>query len=401
MEATYSISTLIKSNHVGEKTALVYVRVTVNGERAEISIKRSVERDRWDAAANRVRGNKEDAREINTLLDNTVLKLNKIYNKLLENGETITARRIKDIYLGKNETKKTLLEAFADHNQMMASRIGVDFSRSTYTRYSTTKDHVTAFLKHRYNLEDINLPHLQYAFVTDFEHFLKVVRKCNHNSTLKYIRNFRKIVNLSVKNDWLDRDPFKAYQVKLRDTKRTFLNREELARLEEKSIEIERLDNVRDVFVFCCYTGLSYVDVEKLTKHQIVKGLDSEDWINVERTKTGSPSNIPILPKAKNLLLKYRNHPECLNTGRLLPVISNQKMNAYLKELATLCGVEKKLTFHAARHTFATTVTLSNGIPLETVSAMLGHKNFKTTQIYAKVVQEKISKDMKKLRDAL
>lgn len=401
MEATYSISTLIKSNHAGEKTALVYVRITINGERAEISIKRSVERDRWDAAANRVRGNKEDAREINTILDNTVLKLNKIYNKLLENGEAITARRIKDIYLGKDGTKKTLLEAFADHNQMMASRIGVDFSRSTYTRYCTTKDHVTAFLKHRYNLEDINLQHLQYAFVTDFEHFLKVVRKCNHNSTLKYIRNFRKIINLSVKNDWLDRDPFKAYQVKLRDTKRTFLNREELARLEEKSIEIERLDNVRDVFVFCCYTGLSYVDVEKLTKHQIVKGLDSEDWINVERTKTGSPSNIPILPKAKNLLLKYRNHPECLNTGRLLPVISNQKMNAYLKELATLCGIEKKLTFHAARHTFATTVTLSNGIPLETVSAMLGHKNFRTTQIYAKVVQEKISSDMKKLRDRL
>ena len=179
------------------------------------------------------------------------------------------------------------------------------------------------------------------------------------------------------------------------------MNKEELTRIEQKPIAIERLDNVRDVFVFCCYTGLSYVDVEKLTKHQIVKGLDGADWINVDRTKTGSPSNVPILPKARRLLLKYKDHSECLNTGRLLPVISNQKMNAYLKELATLCSIEKKLTFHAARHTFATTVTLSNGIPLETVSAMLGHKNFRTTQIYAKVVQEKISKDMKRLRDAL
>lgn len=401
MEATYSISTLIKSNYAGEEKALIYVRVTVNGERAEISIKRTVDRDRWDAAANRVRGNKEDAREINTLLDNTILKLNKIYNKLLENDEVITARRIKDTYLGKDETKKTLLEAFADHNEMMASRVGVDFSRSTYTRYTTTKDHVTAFLKHKYNLVDINLQQLQYSFITDLEHFLKVIRKCNHNSTLKYIRNFRKIINLAVKNDWLDKDPFKAYQVKLKDTKRTFLNKEELTRIEQKPIAIERLDNVRDVFVFCCYTGLSYVDVEKLTKRQIVKGLDGEDWINVERSKTGTPSNIPILPKAKKLLMKYANNVECLNTGRLLPVISNQKMNAYLKELATLCDIEKKLTFHAARHTFATTVTLSNGIPLETVSAMLGHKNFRTTQIYAKVVQEKISKDMKKLRDAL
>lgn len=231
MEATYSISTLIKSNHAGEDKALIYLRVTVNGERAEISIKRSVDRNRWDAAANRVRGNKEDAREINTLLDNTILKLNKIYNKLLQNDEVITARRIKDIYLGKDETKKTLLEAFAEHNQMMASRVGVDFSRSTYTRYTTTKDHVAAFLKHRYNLEDINLQRLQYAFITDFEHFLKVVRKCNHNSTLKYIRNFRKIINLAIKNDWLDKDPFKAYQVKLKDTKRTFLNKEELTRV--------------------------------------------------------------------------------------------------------------------------------------------------------------------------
>lgn len=399
MEATYSISTFIKSKSAGGK-ALVYLRITVNGERAEISIKRSVDRDRWDASANRVRGNKEDAREINTLLDNTTIRLNKIYNRLLENNEHITAKRIKDLYFGKDENRKTLLEAFTDHNEMMASRVGIDFSKSTYTRYSTTKDHIEAFLRHQFNLPDIQLRQLRYSFITDLEHFLKVIRKCNHNSTLKYIRNFRKIINLSVKNDWLDKDPFKAYQVKLKDTKRTFLNNEELARLEEKAIGIERLENVRDVFVFCCYTGLSYVDVEKLTKRQIVKGLDAEDWINVDRTKTGSPSNIPILPRAKNLLLKYKNHPECLNAGRLLPVISNQKMNAYLKELATLFGIEKKLTFHAARHTFATTVTLSNGIPLETVSAMLGHKNFRTTQIYAKVVQEKISKDMKRLRDA-
>ena len=177
--------------------------------------------------------------------DATTIRLNKIYNKLLENNEHITAKRIKDIYIGKDEKRKTLLEAFTDHNQMMASRVGVDFSKSTYTRYSTTKDHVKAFLKHQYNLEDIYLAQLRYSFITDFEHFLKVIRKCNHNSTLKYIRNFRKIINLAVKNDWLDKDPFKAYQVKLKDTKRTFLNKDELIRIEEKPIGIERLDNVR------------------------------------------------------------------------------------------------------------------------------------------------------------
>jgi len=208
-------------------------------------------------------------------------------------------------------------------------------------------------------------------------------------------------MNMAVKNDWMDKDPFKAYQVKLKDTKRVFLTREELQALEVKQIDINRLDQVRDVFVFCCYTGLSYVDVEKLSLKEIVIGLDGDQWISIDRTKTGNASNVPILPKAHQILLKYRDQPEIAISGKLLPVISNQRINAYLKEVATLCGIEKRLTFHAARHTFATTVTLSNGIPIETVSAMLGHKNFRTTQIYAKVVQEKINKDMQKLRNKL
>ena len=199
----------------------------------------------------------------------------------------------------------------------------------------------------------------------------------------------------------MDKDPFKAYRVKLKDTKRVFLTKEELKSLEEKQITILRLEQVRDVFVFCCYTGLSYVDVEKLSPKDIQTGLDGELWIMVDRAKTGNPSNIPILPKAMDLIRKYKDDPAVLNRGKVLPVISNQRINAYLKEVATLSGIEKRLTFHSARHTFATTVTLSNGIPVETVSSMLGHKNFRTTQIYAKVVQEKISRDMKDLQNKL
>lgn len=246
-------------------------------------------------------------------------------------------------------------------------------------------------------MNDILLKDIQYSFVTDFEHFLKVIRKCNHNSSQKYIRNFRKIINNAIKNDWLDNDPFKAYRVKLRETKRVFLTKEELAKLEELDLQITRLDQVRDVFIFCCYTGLSYVDVEKLTRKQVLIGHDGNLWINIDRTKTGSPSNIPKLSKATNILGKYKDNPNIIASDRLLPVISNQRINAYLKELAALASIDEKLTFHAARHTFATTVTLSNGIPIETVSSMLGHKNFKTTQIYAKVVQAKIGNDMKHL----
>lgn len=374
------------------------IRITVDGRRSEVSIKRRIEPARWDSKAGRVKGNKEDAREINNLIETMIIKVNRIHRKLIEGDEIVSVEKIKEICSGKAIPKKTLLEVFQHHNEMMKSRVGIDFSQSTMTRYNTTLDHVQNFLQHTYNKQDIFLQQVQFTLITDLEHYLKVQRKCNHNSTLKYIRNFRKIINLAVRNDWMDKDPFKAYRVKLKDTKRVFLTKEELKALEEKQFTIPRLEQVRDVFVFCCYTGLSYVDVEKLTPKDIQKGLDGELWIMVDRAKTGNPSNVPVLPKANQLVLKYKNDPAVLNEGKVLPVISNQRINAYLKEVATICGIEKRLTFHSARHTFATTITLSNGIPVETVSAMLGHKNFRTTQIYAKVVQEKISKDMNALR---
>ena len=402
MEHTYSVIATIKNEQrTKDNKATILLRITVNGQRAHISTKRKIEPERWDSKANRVKGSKEDAREINSYIEASIVKLNRIHSRATEEGEIISAEKIKEIFTGNTVQRKTLIEVFQYHNEMMKSRVGIDFSVSTMTRYNTTLDHIQNFLQHSYNKQDILLHQIHYAFITDLEHYLKVQRKCNHNSTLKYIRNFRKIINLAVRNDWMDKDPFKAYRVKLKDTKRVFLTKEELKALEEKTFTIPRLEQVRDVFVFCCYTGLSYVDVEKLTPKDIQKGLDGEYWIMVDRAKTGNPSNVPVLPKANQLVLKYKNDPGVLNQGKVLPVISNQRINAYLKEVATICGIEKRLTFHAARHTFATTITLSNGIPVETVSAMLGHKNFRTTQIYAKVVQEKISKDMKGLPSKL
>ena len=403
MQSTYSVISILKKEKRQKKThqGSIMLRVTVNGKRSEISIKRKIDPGRWDSSTNRVRGNKEDAREVNSLIDSFILKSNKIYSNLIENNYIVSAKKIKEILLGRNVQRKKLGEVFALHNESMSQRVGIDFSKSTFTRYSTTYDHVTQFLKQQYNVDDIFLKDIKYSFITDLEHFLKVTRKCNHNSSQKYIRNFRKIINNALKNDWLDRDPFKAYRVKLKDTKRVFLTKEELQALEVVKLPIKRLEQVRDVFIFCCYTGLSYVDVEKLTPGHIAKGHDGELWVSIDRTKTGSPSNLPILSRAFKIIERYQNNPDLINQGKVLPVISNQRINAYLKELATLAGIEKKLTFHAARHTFATTVTLSNGIPIESVSSMLGHKNFKTTQIYAKVVQEKISNDMKKLQSLL
>lgn len=218
---------------------------------------------------------------------------------------------------------------------------------------------------------------------------------------MKYLRNFKKIVLIALKNEWIARDPFARYQMSLKEVKKEYLTKEEIQALYNREFEMERLEHVRDIFLFCCYTGLAYADVKKLTPENISKGLDGEYWIFVDRTKTGSSSNVPLLPIASEIMKKYKEHPMVVNSGNILPVISNQKMNAYLKELATLCKINKNITFHMARHTFATTVTLSNGVSIETVGSMLGHKNLKTTQIYAKVVQEKVSQDMKKLKDTL
>ncbi len=402
MSHSFSVLFFLRKDNRLDRTELpIYFRVTVNGKRAEQSCRRSIDPDRWSSRDGRVKGNKEDAREINSHLDNIQLKLKKIQNRLTDLDQEVSAKMIRDVYNGKGQERKTLIQVFDYHNQQMKTQIGKDYSLGTYTRFETTLKHIEDFLEHQYQREDYRLSELNYSFVTNLEYYFKTVRNCNHNTTQKYIRNLRKIINLAIVNDWLEKDPFAKYKVQLKEVKRDYLTKDDMAALEQKEFSIERLDQVRDVFVFCCYTGLAYTDVEKLTPENISKGLDGDYWIFIDRNKTGSPSNVPLLPKAQELIEKYLDSPITKNSGKLLPVISNQKMNAYLKEIATLCGINKNITFHIARHTFATTVTLSNGVPIESVSSMLGHKNLKTTQIYAKVVQEKVSGDMKKLKESM
>ena len=203
---------------------------------------------------------------------------------------------------------------------------------------------------------------------------------------------------LALKNEWILRDPFMRFKMSLNEVVKEYLTKEELEAITEKELEIDRLDQIRDVFIFCCYTGLAYADVQRLTHEDISIGLDGEYWVFIQRKKTGVESNIPLLPAAARLIEKYKDHPVAISNGRVLPVLSNQKINSYLKEIGDLCGINKNITFHMARHTFATTVTLSNGVSMESVSQMLGHKNIRTTQIYAKVVKEKVSREMGELK---
>ena len=259
--------------------------------------------------------------------------------------------------------------------------------------------HTRNFLEWKYKLQDISVKKIDHDFITSYEFYLLSERKCANNSAVKYIKNFKKIIRICLASGWITRDPFVNYKSKVKPVERVYLNDEELQAISNKTFVAERMNQVRDIFIFSCFTGLAYVDVKKLRRSEIVKGGDGQMWIYTKRQKTSTPTRVPLLPSALTLLNKYASHPACSNEDKAFPVTSNQKMNAYLKEIADICGINKDLTFHIARHTIATTVTLLNGVPIESVSKMLGHTNIKTTQHYAKILDIKVGADMALLRD--
>jgi site-specific recombinase XerD len=255
------------------------------------------------------------------------------------------------------------------------------------------------FLRYQYHKTDIALDDLNFQFASNYELYLKQHDNCGHNTMIKHMKSLKRVINFAIEREWLDRNPFIKFKCKFDDSKRSYLSKQDLTKLEEKVFSIPRLQEVKDIFLFACYTGLAYSDVSALTPDDITIGIDGEKWIVIYRKKTGTRSPIPLLPQALNIIERYKEEAEI--TGKLLPFKSNQKMNGYLKEIADVCGITQVLSTHVARHTFATTVTLANGVPIETVSKMLGHTDIRTTQIYSKVVDSKISSDMLKLKECL
>lgn len=320
---------------------------------------------------------------------------------MIESGNVVTAENLKNLIVGKGDDRRTILKEFAEHNNQMAALVGKEFVAGTLCRYRTTYNYVKSFIQWKYGKDDLALHDLNFDFVSDFSFWLKSVKNCEHNTTVKYITNPKKIVLRCMRRGWLHRDPFLHFKTTRKEVVRVALTQEELDKIRTKPIAIERLSLVRDIFLFSCYTGLAYVDVSNLKRSHIIKGVDGEQWIVTRRQKTGSPTRLPLLPVALQIIRKYRDHAKCVESGQVLPVLTNQKMNSYLKETADICGIMKNLTFHIARHTFATTVTLTNGVPLETESKMLGHSSLKQTQHYAKILDTKISRDMQLLRSKL
>ncbi len=390
-----------KQKNYSKGNVPIYLRITVNGQRIEIATKQSCEPERWNTQAQRVRGTNEVSRSINAMLDTLERQVHDTRRTLIEAHIPITADNLKNALTGQGERPKMLLEVFAEHNRQMAVLANREYSPATVTRYETTLEHTRKFLQWKYKVTDIEITALTYSFATEFEFYLKSERKCNHNSAIKYIGNMRKIVNFCMKSGWLQKDPFFGYKMAKREVVREYLTETEIQELQGKQFVIDRLSQVRDIFLFSCYTGLAFIDVFQLRSEQIAKGVDGNLWIFTSRQKTDTPTRIPLLPQAQLILEKYKDNPKCINEGKILPILSNQKMNAYLKEIADLCGIHKTLTFHIARHTFATTITLSNGVPIETVSKMLGHKSIKITQHYAKIIDKKVSEDMLILKSRL
>jgi site-specific recombinase XerD len=383
-----------KSKLLKDGQAPIYARITVNGKRSEFSIKRSVKPNLWDTARNKIKGNSQIAGLINDYINSIQGQIFSHQQELQERGKSITAKALSNAFLGIGEKQWSLIELFQEHNDNMKSLIGKGYSPLTHQRYEAAIKHIKIFCKVQYNNEDFKLSEMSHKFITSFEFYLKTTGKCQHNSAMKHIRALKKVVLIALANDYIRKDPFANYKITQKAVQRDCLTQQEINKLIEKEFDIERIEIIRDLFVFQCYTGLSYRDLEKLSKNHIQIGIEGYKWIILNRTKTGSECRVPVLPEAEKVLKKYKNNPCHQIKETLLPVPSNQKMNAYLKEVADLCGITKKLHTHLARHTYATTVTLSNGVPMETVSKLLGHKKIATTQIYAKVLDSKISYDM-------
>lgn len=401
--STFSILFFTRKPRGKTKNHSVYARITINGKCSEISLKRSVSLNTWDSHKGRARGNNESARVLNSYLDQVYNKFLDSHKQLIEEGRIISSAAIKARYTGEDDIHKSLKDLIDYHNTKMKSIL----KPGTMKNYSTTERYLNKFLKQKLKINDIYLKQLSYRFIVDFEQYLRTVKNkknaymLSNNGVMKHLERFKKMMNLAYKLEWITRNPFKQFQLKFEKFDREYLSDRELKLIENTHYKNGRLERIKDCFVFSCYTGLSYTDVKQLAGNKISRGIDKRFWIFTKREKTNETVKIPILPKAMDILNKYNDEQPRNSKDALLPLCSNQKANSYLKEIAKDCGINKNITFHMARHTFATTVMLSNGVPIETVSKLLGHTKLSTTQIYARVIESKISEDIGNLLQRL
>lgn len=381
----------------------LYVRIAVGKSRLEIALRRRVPAEAWDQRNGAVKNNKKLMQELNPYIQDVRYRIMEGVRELHLEKKKVTAKAIKNRFLGIDERDYTLCGLITYHNEQMKAVL----APGTLKNYFTTERYLKLFLEKKHRSKDIELSELNYQFITEFEIFLRKTaplmenNPLTNNGIMKHMERFRKMVTMAAKMEWIPKDPFQKYALKFQKVDKAFLTPSELSLVETAVLPVAKLNLARDLFVFSCYTGLSYADLMGLSPAHICIGMDGGYWIKTSRLKTDTAVNVPLLPQAMALMNKYREDLRAGVRNRVFPPLSNQKVNAYLKEIAACCGIHKPFSFHTARHTFATTVTLSNGVPIETVSKMLGHTKLSTTQIYARVLERKVGEDMKALSKRL
>ncbi len=398
MRSTFRILFYVKRDKQKlDGTLPIMCRITVDRQASRFNTKINVKPDLWDAKAGAATGRTREASEINVLLNDIRTSIHNVYHDLLTKENNVNAERIKNVFLGNDMKYQTVLELFQCHNDSIAKLVGITKSKDTYQKYEVARKRMAAFINEFYNASDITLKEVNHMFLQNFEIYLMTTCGCKENTAAKFLQRFRTIIIMAKNNGWIHKDPFANFKIRFKKTDRGYLSQEEIDLIINKEFYTERLEKVRDIFIFSCFTGLAYIDVKNLRQTDIRKSFDGRMWIMSKREKTGVSYNVPLLDIPLQIIKKYDGKQ---SDDKVLPVMSNQKMNEYLKEIGALCGINKDLTFHLARHSFAT-LTLTKGVTIESVSKMLGHTNIKTTQIYARITDVKVSADMNSFAEKL
>ena len=397
-KSTFAITFYLRKDKMRKDSFTpIFCRITIAGEAVSFNIHKDIRAELWDMDNHKARSKSREAIEVNQTLDACRTILHNMYREIFEKDNYVTAEKLKNSYLGISTDNTMLLVLFRDLIKDIEALVNITKAKATLQKYKVTYTRISEFMKFKYNISDINVKEIKYQFICDFEVYLRTQASCSPNTTAKFIQFFKRVILIAQNNGWMQHNPFANYKIHFKKVDRGYLTDQELEIIKNKEFDIERLEKVRDIFVFACWTGLAYVDTYKLTYDNIKIGVDGKPWIMTKRAKTDTIVTVPLLDVPLAIIEKYRGKQD----DKVLPTLSNQKMNSYLKEIGTVCGIEKRLSFHLARHTFASTTTLAKGVSIEAVSKMLGHTNIRTTQIYARVTENLISNEMNTLSTKL
>lgn len=389
-KSTFNVYFYIKKSN--ESHGIIICRITVNGKLATFSTRESVDPKRWDGDIQRTAGKTDQERKTNRILDSFEDNITKMYEEKVKRLEPVSAILLKNELFSIDDRKMAILDHWDEFNKTYALKVPKYYSKAQLDRYIKTRKRLGDFIKLKFHTNDYPLTLITTGFIKDFYDYLILTYKLHINTVAKHMQVFHTVFSQAIDHGWVQHDPFRPFKCPTQKPDRGFLTKHEINLILNKQMTSERLEHIKDVFLFSCFTGFAYIDVKQLTPKNIVDGPDGRPWIFTARQKTDVPVYVPLLDVALKLIQKYKAYQD--ETGKLFPMPSNQKVNDYLKEIAGICGISKNISFHLARHTFATTITLENGVPLETVSKMLGHTDIKTTMIYARVIKEKIANEM-------